>query len=207
MTNRERGVILDDYESTHTVHFQYTNDFNRLMQLIIFFKPTMNRLRPLMTRIGRTSATASYGYALEKECVCTNNLMRVSSYLVIIKHSELFYGFNFIIWGAFVMPPLTVTHTLGLLISPHTRPIRYPGTLYTKASRHVHLYVPSVFPLFVESHLVICADNGACDSDVDDDESSNTGPSSGKLISPSAMVMLVQCLALQVPPAFIFQVK
>ena len=47
-------------------------------------------------------------------------------------------------------------------------------------------------PLLAESPLVVWADNAAWDAEVDDDESSNAGPSDGQPLSPSAMATLVQ---------------
>ena len=49
---------------------------------------------------------------------------------------------------------------------------------------------------------MVCADNAAWDTDDDDDESSNAGPSEGQPLSPSAMATYgssARCLALQVP--------
>ena len=50
--------------------------------------------------------------------------------------------------------------------------------------------LPPVFPLLAESPLVVCVDNAACDTEVDNDESSNSGPSDGQPLLPSAMVTL-----------------
>ena len=47
-------------------------------------------------------------------------------------------------------------------------------------------------PLLTESPLVVCADNAAWDAEVDDDESSNAGPSDGQPLLPYAMATLVQ---------------
>ena len=76
------GLIFKKYndsESTHATHFLKNNDYesthmrliflktttlNRLLRLI-FKKAIMNRLRRYLTRIGPTSATASYGYVLK----------------------------------------------------------------------------------------------------------------------------------------------
>ena len=54
-----------------------------------------------------------------------------------------------------------------------------------------HFYV-SNSTLLAESPLFICADNAAWDTEVDNDESSTTGPSDGQPLSPSAMATLVQ---------------
>ena len=43
-----------------------------------------------------------------------------------------------------------------------------------------------------ESRLVVCVDNAAWDAEVDNEESSNAGPSDGQPLSPSAMATLVQ---------------
>ena len=47
-------------------------------------------------------------------------------------------------------------------------------------------------PLLAESPLVVSTDDAARDAEVDDDESSNAGPSDGQPLSPSAMATLVQ---------------
>lgn len=96
---------------------------------------------------------------------------------------------------------------MGSATDPLERPLGLPGTLHTEASRQVHLYAStSVSP--IDKSLLVCANSVACDTDVDDDESSNVRLSDGKPLSPSAMAMLVQCLVLQVPPSFnLFQAK
>ena len=47
-------------------------------------------------------------------------------------------------------------------------------------------------PLLAESPLVVCVANAAWDAEVNDDESSNAGPSEGQPLSLSAMATLVQ---------------
>ena len=55
----------NDYESNLATHLKNKNDYESTHHATLFFKTTMNRLRRLLTRIGATSATASYGYALK----------------------------------------------------------------------------------------------------------------------------------------------
>ena len=56
----------NDYESTLATHLKNNNDYEST-HATFFFKTTMNRLRRLLTRIGATSATASYGLCIEIE--------------------------------------------------------------------------------------------------------------------------------------------